>query len=225
MTVRRRRGRDAYHDHKQDVEWWQQQLESRRKTKALARRKAAEAETRAEQRARAKVAEPKIPARPLGEALDRLGERWRLCVVDPDNPGTLHGLALVCQQAGIWDRRAYGWRTGERRRVRVFDADDVITRLDLLWFDVYNEDTVRNWMFEAVSYQPTKKGHRDGQALLAGPVKAWCGRGPKRRSGTRGDGPARTRRSSKLYVDLGTDVQTLAEIERLFDGDPVAKAA
>lgn len=46
----------------------------------------------------------------------------------------------LCADLEIDPRKLRGWQTGEFPNVSVEVADRVITRLGLLWFDVFDED-------------------------------------------------------------------------------------
>lgn len=86
-----------------------------------------------------------LPAEPLSRA------------VYAEAGGDSDALAAICHRAGIHERQLYAWAHGEIERVQFDTADRVITRLGLLWFDVYEpgregyEDAARAFAGEAVA--------------------------------------------------------------------------
>lgn len=118
--------------------------------------------------------DPRLPSRPLADAITRLIERERR-----DNPvmsdmgsgggGVNSNQMIVIErlfreyEAGV---RAYtGWRAGERMTVSVAEADYVLMCAGWEWWDVWNEESVRRWRLRAqrVTHRPrtaSKKAYR-----------------------------------------------------------------
>jgi hypothetical protein len=46
-------------------------------------------------------------------------------------------IGLICERAGVPERTLHRWRYGEVGAVQLAVADQVLQRLDLLWFDVW----------------------------------------------------------------------------------------
>lgn len=137
---------------------------------------------------RSRVAMPEavkawLPGRPLAQAIDRLAEG-----VD---------LRTVCELAGIEERSVTAWRRGERN-VEMDMADTVLTRLDLLWWDVWSEQSVRVPLFEVNVYAWQTKNSRGKRVRT------------------------RARVRYVPYGDLGPDRQKLHEVEALMTGEVVA---
>ena len=124
-----------------------------------------------------------LPGRPLALAIDRLAE-------DAD-------LGVICELAGIIDRLVTAWRRGERN-VEMELADKALTRLDLLWWEVWSEETVRVPLFEVNVYAWQMK----------------MARGKRHRT--------RVRLRCVPYGDQGPDEQKLREIQGLMTGEAVA---
>jgi hypothetical protein len=104
-----------------------------------------------------------VPCVPLGRALKRLAEKHNMRIVgDPDYDAEGH--RVVCEEAGLQERTVYGWRVGERQKVRLGDADAVLTRLDLLWWEVWNEETTR-LPLRVWTYGFNRKGKRTRRSL------------------------------------------------------------
>lgn len=78
------------------------------------------------------------------------------------------------------------------------DADRALVKLNALWWDVFNPDTVREPLFVVHVYSHQMKTIR-GKSKLR-----------------------RLRIRSIPYGDLGTDYAEINRIERLFVGEPVA---
>lgn len=125
-----------------------------------------------------------LPGRPLVAAIDR-----RALSSD---------LAAVCELTGKTERQIYRWRTGETN-VSLVDADDVLTALDLLWWEVWSEATVRIPFFTASVYvnrmKMTKAGDRPIRRVLY---------------------------RSTPYGDAGPDLGKLQMISALMAGEAVA---
>lgn len=131
---------------------------------------------------------PGLPSRPLADAVLRLAAR--------------SSLAETCKRAGIVERVVWRWRTGESGSQASLDlADQVLTRLGLCWWDVWNEDTVREPLFVVTTYESTmKKGHGGKYRRL------------------------RVKDRTVPYGDLGTDYWRLREIKALMAGEAVLAA-
>jgi len=124
-----------------------------------------------------------LPARPLADAVWKLAARANL--------------KTVCKRAGIPERVVTRWMLGEcNGRVEIGDADRVMTRLDLFWWEVWTEDTVREPLFVVTTYHSYLKRDRVG--------------GEYRRRRIKG--------RTIPYGDLGTDFWRLREVAALMSG-------
>lgn len=124
-----------------------------------------------------------LPGRPLAQVIDGLAEDVGLCT--------------VCEVAGIEERSVTAWRRGERS-VSMEVADTVLTRLDLLWWEVWSEGSVRVPLFEV--------------NVFAWQMKSLRGRRVR----------TRVRLRCVPYGDLGPDEQKLREVEGLMTGEVAA---
>lgn len=70
---------------------------------------------------------PRVPAWPLAEAIDSLGSSE----------------SIVRARLDLAERTLYRWRVGEADRIQFDVADRIITASPWLWFDVWNERTLR----------------------------------------------------------------------------------
>lgn len=123
-----------------------------------------------------------LPSAPLAEAVMRLSER--------------EGRKLVCARAGIPERVLARWVLGEMGgNVELGLADQVLTRLELFWWEVWTEDTVREPLFVVTTYRNESKKESTGEY--------------RRR---------RIKYRTLPYGDLGTDFWRLREIRRLMSG-------
>jgi hypothetical protein len=137
-----------------------------------------------------------LPGAPLAAAFERALIRLR-------NPYAAGESAVdqLFEQCGLQPRQIYAWRVGERRPT-LDPADRALIALDLLWWDVWNEDTVRRPVIEVRSYKfRDKRGHDGGRK----PTRCIAARTP--------------------YGDLGPDWDELARIERLMTGQQLEAAA
>lgn len=125
-----------------------------------------------------------LPGRPLAHAIDHMAEG--------------SDLRTVCELAGIEERTVSAWRRGERD-LEMAAADTVLTRLDLLWWEVWSMESVRAPIFEVNVFAWQVKKRRNGSRL-----------------------PMRLRLRTVPYGDIGPDVQKLREIEALMTGEVVA---
>lgn len=125
-----------------------------------------------------------LPAKPLADAIWKIAAR--------------SDLKSTCRRAGIPERVVTRWTLGEcNGQVEICDADRVMTRLDLFWWEVWTEDTVREPLFIVTTYHTyMKRDHVGGQY--------------KRR---------RIKDRSIPYGDLGTDFWRLREITGLMSGE------
>lgn len=139
----------------------------------------------------------RIPSRPLVVMLDRLADRARR-----------HDLVLdvtesighrVREQLGLSDRVEYALRAGARWTVDLALADQLVTRADLLWFDVFDEDTLR----------------------LGLEVRRYVMREKRLPSGARR--MYRERVGTVLVGDWGPDLRALRLVEALFTGEGLAE--
>lgn len=102
----------------------------------------------------------------------------------------------MCERAGIPERVVARWHTGESGgNVELGLADQVMTRLDLFWWEIWTEETVREPLFMVTTYHTCMK--KDASSI------------PKRR---------RVKDRTIPYGDLGTDFWRLREIRELMSG-------
>ncbi len=81
---------------------------------------------------------PKLPAPPLAEVLVAAAERDRPPPgLDSRRVDGDQCIGLICERAGVPERTLHRWRYGEVGAVQLAVADQVLQRLDLLWFDVW----------------------------------------------------------------------------------------
>lgn len=134
-----------------------------------------------------------LPANPLAMAIGRAARRSF-----HDDPAE-----RIRKEIGVSQRHVFAWRT-RGRDVSLDTADKALIALGLLWFDVWNEDTVRRPVLEVRCYLSRTKfspWH---------PEHRWRGRELTRRD---------------WYGDKGTDWEELDRIEALMIGEPVEMAA
>ena len=125
-----------------------------------------------------------LPSAPLVAVIDRAAART--------------DIPTVCDLLGLHERQASRWRRGEQPAIPFDVADQVMTTMDVLWWEVWNEDTVRKPVLVVRLYQrKTKLSH---------------GRHVSFRVCTR----------TIPYGDQGPDRATLAEIDRMMSGEAVA---
>lgn len=74
---------------------------------------------------------PELPSAPMVATLVRLAEQ---------EGGGDGAVELVCERAGITSRSLRRWRTGESPAIRDSVVDQILTRLDLLWWEVYTPE-------------------------------------------------------------------------------------
>lgn len=75
----------------------------------------------------------RVPAAPLAKAVERLIARTAM-------EGDDHARVTVCARAEIPPRTLYAWTHGKRQMIQFDVADRVVTRLDLQWWDVWDDD-------------------------------------------------------------------------------------
>lgn len=128
-----------------------------------------------------------VPSRPLAKAVWKLAAR--------------SDLKTVCKRAGIPERVVTRWMLGEcNGQVEIGDADMVLTRLDLFWWEVWTEDTVREPLFVVTTYHGYwKRDNGGGEYKLR-----------------------RIKDRTIPYGDLGTDFWRLREVTSLMSGEAVA---
>lgn len=150
--------------------------------------------------ANAQVTLDRIPSLPLAALIERVAAaeapRGLFAV-----PRLMDGnVTATCDHAGTSERELRAWRVGERPTVSVLEADTVLTRLGRLWFDAYNDTTVRRPLLEIRIYRQRIRGN---------------GR------------PARERVSIERIGDAGCDRAALAAVQAAFEGatEPLAVAA
>lgn len=138
-----------------------------------------------------------LPGRPLAAAIHRLAAS-----MDPvEGTSADDGYSAVVERAGKDPRAVSAWGTGERN-VGLDIADEVLINLDLCWWEVWNEDTLRRPVVEARSYVfPLRARHNGGKK------------------------PTRTLQRTRLYGDLGPDLDELRRVERLMTGQQLEAAA
>lgn len=126
---------------------WREALKQDPERLAAYRQKAREAaERRAEARAAQDaddhaIAQTPLAAHPLGVAVDAWLRRNR--ITEDDVPDRL----------GVSSRLVSGWRSGAKQTVRFGRADDVLTRMGLLWWEVWGDDLARRPVLEARCYR------------------------------------------------------------------------
>lgn len=151
-----------------------------------------------------------VPCVPLGRALKRLAEKHNMRIVgDPNHDAEGH--RVVCEEAGLQERTVYGWRVGERQKVSLTTADKVLTRLDLLWWEVWNEETTR-LPLRAHTYGFNRKGKRVRLSTKAYNLDIGPDREELRDVVPRG-------------LDIGPDLEAIEHVRRLFEGAPVKAVA
>lgn len=84
-----------------------------------------------------------LPGAPLARAVRRQAQRDALGYTPAGGWDTdhAHGVMSIYERIGTPARRVFGWADGFG--VTWPKADEVLTRMGLLWWDVWNEDTVR----------------------------------------------------------------------------------
>ncbi len=141
--------------------------------------------------------EPMLPGRQLAAAIERALRR----VMRPNPWGYASAGDISDGRArafygslGVSPRLVDSWSEGVRR-VALSRADHVLLTLDLLWFDVWNEETVRLPIIEVRTYKRQRL----------------------KPNGRRYREPGRT----VGYGDRGPDHRMLAAIEAAWTGEPV----
>jgi hypothetical protein len=76
-----------------------------------------------------------LPAKPLAAAMDAIAER-----LHRENGDDAPGIQIVCEKTGVQPRLLLRWRIGEIAKVQFEVADRALTALDLLWWEVWDED-------------------------------------------------------------------------------------
>jgi hypothetical protein len=77
---------------------------------------------------------PRLPVRPLLEVIDHRAQTFTT-----DDP-----VALTAEVIGVDQKALSSWRSGSVKRVSFAVADHVLTRLDLLWHDVWPPEQYPN---------------------------------------------------------------------------------
>ena len=141
-----------------------------------------------------------LPSMPLANAVQAVVDRrtremnWPFVAT-----GSQHYCSeMVCEEAGCTSRNLRRWQAGHQPTVRLDTADTVLTNLDLLWWDVWNEQTVRRPLLTVMLRRKRLKRNCNGHMSVK------C-----------------TERGEKHYGDAGTDWDLLAQIELMWCGDPV----
>ena len=162
-----------------------------------------------------------LPAAPLCEAIHRAKRRRR--------GETAEG---ICKEIGLTSRHLRRWEEGWCPTVSLDTFDTICTRLHMLWFDVYNEDTVRKPVVTVQMYQPFgfenhpvtgRVWETNGEVYVAPagvePTVRYrlkdggYVRKPRKRNGVK----CGYERGVRAYGDLGVDTVTLANIEGLME--------
>lgn len=141
----------------------------------------------------------KLPAPQLAKALQAIIDRRTREMNWPfdGNGNYLHCNEMVCKEVGTTGRNLRRWQSGWQPQVQFDKADEVITNMDLLWWDVWNADTVRKPVFTVMLRRVRMKRNYKGQK------------------------PMRCVEKGELhYGDLGTDWDKLREIEEAWCGTP-----
>lgn len=87
---------------------------------------------------------PPLPAKPLAACIDRAVLRASRTLYNPEvKDAATGGVDRVCDAIGIAGRTLFAWRTGERKVVEFDKADSILQAAGWLWWDVWNERTVR----------------------------------------------------------------------------------
>ncbi len=144
-----------------------------------------------------------LPSAPLAAFIDALAAREHADLgrgMDTDVQAL--AVARICERAGISDRLLRAWRLGERPTVPLERADAVLVGLDVLWWEVWTEETVRRPLIVTVRYRRVRRTLRDGT-------------------------PASYREVSerRTYGDGGPDMDALEAVRRAWEGDTEAAAA
>lgn len=134
-----------------------------------------------------------MPALQLALAIDGAAAR-EAGPVDENNHGGR--LAAVCLRCELNERTVWAWRTGERPRVELAVADRVLVALELLWWDIWNEETVRKPLVAVTLRRPHRKRDRRGHDVVI-----WD-------------------RGERGYGDAGPDHTTLDAVRDAWEGDP-----
>jgi hypothetical protein len=144
----------------------------------------------------------RMPTQPLVAAIERVQRRSS---IDPWGHRRDAVKEQACERAEIGTRLFDHWRDGGHPDVDFDTADRVLVNLGLLWFDVFDEDTVRAPILRVTTYRAR--------------VKRVSGRG--RVHYCRHREVVRTR----WYGDAGPDYGELERIRRAFEGDPLEAVA
>lgn len=141
---------------------------------------------------------PRLPAVPLAAAMQRLIDREdrAASLNDPVQRGPRGECKeVVCLRLGIPTRTLTAWQLGERLLADFDVIDKVLTRAEWLWWEVYDEESVR---------RPALRVRvRDQKKDAPGKSLRW-----------------QTVRHLR-YGDLGPDREVLALIEQTFTGEGV----
>jgi hypothetical protein len=135
-----------------------------------------------------------LPALPLGRVLMELAEQEERIRSIAGYEGSTGAKADTYSRAQANERRVRGWRSGENTTVSVDIVDRVLIGLDLLWWEVFNERTVRIPILEAHTRRRQLKLRRTRNGY------SWA-----------------IIRGKKVYGDKGPDDLTLKRIERIWE--------
>jgi hypothetical protein len=133
----------------------------------------------------AQLAATPLPARPLALAIHNWMRRR----------GISEDVAI--DLFGISSRLLFAWRSGERQSQPLSAVDAFLVRGDLLWWEVYNEETVRRPIFTATSYRFERRRLKSGEPVVY-----------------------RTVAAVTPYGDVGPDWDVLRMVQETFEGAP-----
>jgi AraC-like DNA-binding protein len=101
------------------------------------------------------VCGPELAAAPLLRTLHQLIDFETKLAMNGVGPQPNEGARrIVCARAGLWERNLFAWEHGERKAIRAELADQVMQRLDLLWWEVWREGDE--------GYEQARKAFGDG---------------------------------------------------------------
>ena len=160
---------------------------------------------------------PRLPARPLALAIDASDARRRQefyagfvvnyrCSTPPGDYTPEFDTLGLAERADSAGRMVYAWRIGERLEANFDTVDAALSRGRWLWWEVYNPDTVRRYALTvAIRRKQTKKNRTDRLPVAIETEDGWRVRFTTYTTAER-----------RFYGDLGTDWQTLWEVEHAF---------
>lgn len=138
------------------------QLDYRRQRRALEARRLEQDEKWLRQR---------LPVGPVVALMERLIERERMERKLELDGAAQQPIKAVCDRAGLNERRLFAWRHGEAASITVGKLDDMLSRLGLFYWDVYNEETTRREVVQATTWSKGQRWIR-GETRCYGPLIA-----------------------------------------------------